>query len=328
MDLGNVQGFLAANTNELDEGLRSLFTEQAPAALYDSVRLVLSSEGKRFRPHLVYCASDMFAGDRNIAARVALAMEVFHIFTLVHDDIMDHSDTRRGKPTIHVTWDEPTAILAGDLLLGKASELLLALPDHHLRTGLGHFAETITVLCEGQVRDMEFESRSDVTLDEYLFMIGQKTSALLQTSLVLGALSGQAKNEDLALLKELGHHLGQAFQIQDDLLDLVSTSASWGKPIGGDLLSGKKAFLLLEALRLEADDKAGYFHRLVSNGGAQPNELEEARVLMEKMGVLETARSSVIFHSEMAHSLLEKCPKSMGQAALVFLTKSMSERSH
>ena len=316
------------NTKELEEGLTCLFNEQAPAALYDSVRHVLSSEGKRFRPHLVYCASDMFGGDRQIAARVAQAMEVFHIFTLVHDDIMDHSDTRRGKPTIHITWDEPTAILAGDLLLGKASELLLALPDQNLRAGLGHFAETIRILCEGQVRDMEFENRSNVTLDEYLFMIGQKTSALLQTSLVLGAMTGQARTADIDLLKALGHHLGQAFQIQDDLLDLASTSSSWGKPIGGDLLSGKKAFLLLEALRLEGNDTDGYFHRLVSRGGARPNEIDEARKLMDRMGVLETTRSSVIFHSEMAQSLLEKCPQSIGKEALVSLTESMSQRSH
>ena len=299
-----------------------------PARLYDPTRYILEGRGKRFRPQLVLSSADLFGGNREVALKAAVAVEIFHIFTLVHDDIMDQSPTRRGRDTIHIRWDEPTAILTGDYLLGRTMEELLAFPDHRLRDAMMVFTDTVRQLCEGQIRDMAFEDRQDVTLAEYLQMIDQKTSALLECSLVLGGLSGKASTDDLRTLKEIGHHLGRAFQIQDDLLDLIASSDSWGKPVGGDLMAAKKTWLLLHALESQPGPDRTWFEMLVRNGGATEAEIPEARRRMEALGVLESARSAVLFHSDSAASRIASLPNGIGRDALDALTKKMQVRLH
>lgn len=296
-----------------------------PAGLYGPAAYILAGQGKRFRPHLVLAAQDMFGGEREVALKAAVAVEVFHIFTLVHDDIMDKSPTRRGRDTIHVKWDEPTAILTGDYLLGKTVSLLLAYPDQTLRSALEYFTDTIRKLCEGQVRDMAFEMRDDVTLEEYLVMIDQKTSALLECSLVLGGMTGDAAPDQLETLEQIGHHLGRAFQIQDDLLDVTADSAQWGKPVGGDLMAAKKTWMLLSALAAE-DPSDAWFKAMADRGGARKEDVPEARSRMEAMGVVESARDAVIFHSEHAIRLIESLPAGDGRSILVALTRKMQER--
>lgn len=328
MEKATVLEFLQKNAEDIEQRLASVELRKEPLGLYDAVKHVLESPGKRLRPQLVMAASDIFGGDRAVATEVAVAMEIFHIFTLVHDDIMDRSSSRRGHPTIHVKWDEPTAILAGDYLLGRASELLLALPDTVLRAGLARFGDTVRALCEGQIRDMEFESRSDVELSEYLSMIDQKTSALLGTSLVLGAMTGTSSTDFLSRMDEIGHHLGQAFQIQDDLLDLTASSAKWGKPLGGDLISGKKAFLLLQALKVERETGKTYFHQLGAAGGITLDELPTATSILKEMGVLESAEKAVLFHSKQAELLCSSLPSSTGRNALIALIEKMAVRKH
>ena len=299
-----------------------------PLRLYDPARYILEGKGKRFRPQLVLAASASFGGDRAVALKAAAAVEVFHIFTLVHDDIMDRSDTRRGRDTIHVKWDEPTAILTGDYLLGKSMDLLLSFPDDRLRHVLTYFSDTIRLLCEGQVRDMAFETRSDVTLEEYVQMIDEKTSALLQCSLVLGGLSGEARKVDIEKLSSIGHHLGQAFQIQDDFLDLMTDSEQWGKPIGGDLMSGKKTYLVLKAVEQEALRSESWFSDAMKRGGVPARLIPEARDRMHDLGVTETTRSAVIFHSGEAKRLIDELPEGIGRASLVALTHKMQQRLH
>ncbi|MDA1028782.1 MAG: polyprenyl synthetase family protein [Bacteroidetes bacterium] len=328
MEKTTVLEFLQKNTEDIEQRLASVELRREPLGLYDAVKHVLESPGKRLRPQLALAASDIFGGSRAVAIEVAVAMEIFHIFTLVHDDIMDRSDSRRGHPTIHVKWDEPTAILAGDFLLGRASELILALPDSVLRLGLVRFGETVRALCEGQIRDMEFESRSDVELSEYLGMIDQKTSALLSTSLVLGAMTGTSSNDYFSRMDEIGHHLGQAFQIQDDLLDLTASSANWGKPLGGDLVSGKKTFLLIQALKVERETGKSYFHQVCADGGLRPDELPRATAILKEMGVLESAEKAVLFHSKQAELLCCSLPASTGRNALVALIDKMAVRKH
>jgi len=328
MEKTTVLEFLQKNVEDVENRLATAEIPRDPAGLYDAVTYVLQSPGKRLRPQLVMAAAEMFGGSRRIAIEVGAAVEIFHIFTLVHDDIMDRSDSRRGRQTIHIRWDEPTAILAGDYLLGRASELLLALPDATLRQGLARFGETVRALCEGQIRDMSFESEKDVKLDDYLQMIDQKTSALLSTSLVLGALTGNASADDVSLLNQIGHHLGQAFQIQDDLLDLTASSSGWGKPVGGDLVAGKKTFLLLNALEIERATGADYFHQVISRGGLDEGEIEMAQSLLTEMGVLESAEKAVLLHSNQAGNLCNSLPHSMGKQALVSLIKKMAVRIH
>lgn len=298
-----------------------------PDRLYAPAKYILAGKGKRFRPHLVLSSSAVFGGDRDVAMKAAAAVEVFHIFTLVHDDIMDHADTRRGRETIHLKWDEPTAILTGDYLFGKTVELLLAFPDARLRSAVALLSETVRHLCEGQVRDMAFEERDDVTLDEYLVMIDQKTSALLECSLMLGGMTGTATDADLASLQQIGHHLGRAFQIQDDLLDLTAESDQWGKPVGGDLMAAKKTWLLLNALASQ-DEHSAWFAAMVERGGAQPEEIDEARSRMEVMGIIESAREAVIFHSGEAMNRIDALPSGVGQDSLAALTRKMQKRLH
>jgi len=307
--------------------LASVVTRIDPDRLYAPAKYILAGKGKRFRPHLVLSASASFDGDRHVALKAAAAVEVFHIFTLVHDDIMDRADTRRGRETIHLKWDEPTAILTGDYLFGKTIELLLAFPEPRLRQAISLLAETVRHLCEGQVRDMAFEERDDVTLEEYLVMIDQKTSALLECSLMLGGLSGSATEDDLANLKQIGHHLGRAFQIQDDLLDLIAESEQWGKPVGGDLMAAKKTWLLLNALA-GSGEHSEWFERMLARGGARAEEINEARRRMEAMGIIESAREAVIFHSGEAMNLILTLPSGDGQDSLVALTQKMQQRLH
>ena len=328
MEKTTVLEFLQQNSHDVDDALSSSELSRDPYTLYDSVVHVLGGRGKRLRPQLVLAASNVFGGDREAAIQVALAMEVFHIFTLVHDDIMDNADERRGLATIHVQWDEPTAILAGDYLLGRASELLLALPDSNLRSGLVRFSNTVRELCEGQIRDMDFEKRSDVTLEEYLHMVDQKTSALLKSSLVLGALTGTPNLADLVRLDSIGFHLGRAFQIQDDLLDIVSESHDWGKPVGGDFIAGKKAFLMLEAIRLESRSEATFFSDIAKRGGVDATEIPNVRTKLDNLGVLDIAQKTVRFHSAEASRLAEELPRGLGRDALLALVDKMAVRKH
>lgn len=299
-----------------------------PSGLYDPARYILEGKGKRFRPQLVLSAADLFKGDRQVALQAAAAVEIFHIFTLVHDDIMDKSPTRRGRDTIHVRWDEPTAILTGDFLLGRTMEILMAYPDHRLRAAMAVFTDTVRQLCEGQIRDMSFETRDDVSLEEYLLMIDQKTSALLECSLVLGGLCGEASDADLAMLREIGHHLGRAFQIQDDYLDLMATSDAWGKPVGGDLMAAKKTWLLLQALETSAGPDRDWFVDLVQKGGATAEEIPDARHRMEALGVIDSARDAVLFHSDSAARRIASLPAGTGREALLVLTQKMQQRLH
>lgn len=323
----NIARFLSENADAFEAELASVIDRADPDRLYAPASYILAGKGKRFRPHLVLAAQAIFEGDRTVALKAAAAVEVFHIFTLVHDDIMDRSSTRRGRDTIHVKWDEPTAILTGDYLLGKTVELLLAYPDSSLRPALAFFTDTVRKLCEGQVRDMAFEERDDVTVDEYLVMIDQKTSALLECSLVLGGMTGKASASDLDSLQLIGHHLGRAFQIQDDLLDLTADSDKWGKPVGGDLMAAKKTWLLLHALTSDSDHSK-WFESLVADGGASEDEIPEARQRMEEMGIVESAREAVIFHSDEALELIRSLPEGVGRDSLASLTLKMQKRLH
>ncbi len=233
---------------QVEAGLAALFPQAAPAALYEPARYVLAGGGKRLRPVLLLLAARACGASTADALPAALAVEVFHNFTLVHDDIMDGADTRRARPTVHRRWNEPVAILSGDLMLGEAYRLLAQTPRGDLRGLLACFSTMVEKLCEGQTLDMDFETRADVSVEAYQDMIARKTGALVEACLELGGRIGGADGETLEALRSIGYHIGQAFQMQDDLLDLVADDAAWGKPIGGDLVEGKKTFLLLRAI--------------------------------------------------------------------------------
>ncbi|WP_409013447.1 polyprenyl synthetase family protein [Dyadobacter sp. CY351] len=228
-----------------------------PAELYEPIRYIMSLGGKRFRPLLTLLVASIYSDQWDNAVKPAMAVEVFHNFTLMHDDIMDQAPLRRGKPTVHEKWNANTAILSGDVMLIKAYDLLLDIPAEKLRRVLERFNKTAAEVCEGQQLDMNFETRWDVTEEEYLGMIRLKTSVLLGFALELGGIIGGADEESIQLLYSAGENMGIGFQLKDDLLDVYGDPDKFGKQVGGDIISNKKTFLLIEALsKADQESKA------------------------------------------------------------------------
>jgi len=319
---------LSALRKKIDAELTKLELGDQPAQLYDAVRYVLGGKGKRIRPVTVLLTSDIFGGDRVMTLPVAVAMEVFHNFTLVHDDILDRSKFRRGRETVQVKWDEATAILTGDFLIGLSAQLLSRADAAILPDLIRVYCDTMTALCEGQAQDMLFESADEVTVAEYLAMIEKKTGALFQSCLVLGGLCGGAGADELDRLKQIGWHLGRAFQIQDDLLDVTASDPKWGKPIGNDLISGKKTILLLDSIERAEGENLAFFLSALRPGGITEENVPLAREKMEALGVLEAAKASVIFHSDQALQFVEELPESRSRDTFEFLIREMRGRVH
>lgn len=232
-----------------------------PKSLYEPITYILSLGGKRIRPALVLMAYNLYREDVEKAIRPAIGLEVFHNFTLLHDDLMDQADKRRNKPTVHKVWNANTAILSGDAMLIAAYQLIGETAPEHLKEVLDLFTRTALEICGGQQYDMEFESRMDVSEEEYLEMIRLKTAVLLACSLKTGAILGRASQEDAENLYRFGINIGLAFQLQDDLLDVYGDTKTFGKNIGGDILCNKKTFLLINALRrAEGEQKVQLEH--------------------------------------------------------------------
>lgn len=234
----------------ITEAVNKLPFPTHPAALYEPIGYILSLGGKRLRPALLLMACDLFGGDAEAAISPALAIEVFHNFTLMHDDIMDNAPLRRGRATVHERWNKNVGILSGDVMLVESYKLMMQVQESLLRPVLDIFNTTAVGVCEGQQLDMEFEERNNVGIAEYLNMIRLKTAVLLGGALKIGALIGGADNKDAELLCSFGEHLGIAFQLQDDILDVYGDPEKFGKQVGGDIISNKKTYLLLKAFEL------------------------------------------------------------------------------
>ena len=236
----------------IEEALARLTFDQPPRSLFDPITYTLSLGGKRIRPALALMACDLFGGKNEDVLQPALGLEVFHNFTLLHDDLMDEADRRRNKPTVHKLWNPNVAILSGDAMLICAYQLVAKANDKAI---LELFSRTALEICAGQQYDMEFESRSDVTEEEYLEMIRLKTAVLLACALKVGAMIGGASTADADALYDYGIHIGLAFQLQDDLLDVYGDPKTFGKNIGGDILCNKKTFLLINALSVASEEQ-------------------------------------------------------------------------
>lgn len=219
-----------------------------PQGLYDPVTYVLSMGGKRLRPILMLMAYNLYKEQVSDIFDPATGIEIYHNYTLLHDDLMDRADRRRGKPTVHKVWNDNTAILSGDAMLVLAYQYMAQVPAEHLKEIMDLFSLTALEICEGQQMDMDFEQRMDVNEEEYLEMIRLKTSVLLASSLKIGAILGGASSEDANALYNFGINMGMAFQLKDDFLDVYGDTSTFGKNIGGDILCNKKTYLLIKAL--------------------------------------------------------------------------------
>lgn len=242
-------------TKQIEETIERINFEVNPKTLYSPIEYILSLGGKRIRPLLTLMAANLFSDNIEGALDSAIGIEVFHNFTLLHDDLMDKSDLRRGKETVHKKWDSNTAILSGDAMLIEAYKYISKVSHQHLPETLSLFNQTAMEVCQGQQYDMDFESRTDVTVEEYIEMIRLKTAVLLACSLQIGAMVANASKEDAKHLYDFGINIGLAFQLKDDLLDVYGDSGRFGKPIGGDILNNKKTFLLIKAYQLSNEEQ-------------------------------------------------------------------------
>lgn len=243
-----------------------------PAELYEPISYLMELGGKRMRPVLVLHSTELFGGDIFKALDAAIGIELFHNFTLMHDDIMDKAPLRRGKATVHVKWNESAAILSGDVMFVEAYKLMIKVDDRILREVLDVFSDTASGVCQGQQADMNFERRDNVSIEEYLHMIRQKTAVLVAGSMQIGALIGGAEKKEARLLYEFGVNLGLAFQLQDDILDVYGNPAIFGKQVGGDILSNKKTFMLIKAKELAQEEVAADLDQWMNNSSTLPAE--------------------------------------------------------
>jgi geranylgeranyl diphosphate synthase type II len=265
-----------------------------PAGLYDPITYTLNLGGKRIRPLLVLAGCDLFNGNLEQAKPAAIAIELFHNFTLLHDDIMDRAPLRRGKETVYKKWNTNVAILSGDTMFALACEYLSRSNPDVLARSLAEFTRTARMVCEGQQYDMNFESRQTVTIGEYLEMIRLKTAVLIGCSLKLGAILAKAPIAESDKLYSFGEDMGMAFQLQDDLLDVFGDEKKFGKEIGGDILSGKKTFLLLKAFNMAGDKERSELDRCFSSQSIPPDE-KISRVIRvyESLKIREITREEI-----------------------------------
>mgnify|MGYP006289571557 FL=1 len=274
----------------IEKHLKTMHLPDEPADLYDPVRYILSIGGKRIRPALVLMGCDLFAGAVESALHPAVAVEVFHNFTLLHDDIMDRSELRRGHPTVHTRWDGNVAILSGDVMSILASRFINEAPGAVLHTVHDIFTRTAMQVCEGQQFDMEFENRITVSEDEYIRMIELKTAVLIAASLKIGAILGGASNKDAEDLYKFGRNLGIAFQLQDDLLDTYGKPELIGKKPGMDIVDNKKTFLMIRALEKASGDQEKTLMKWLEAKDFDPDE--KVRSVVEIFDTLDIYRET------------------------------------
>lgn len=279
-----------------------------PSTLYDPLEEFLSNSGKRIRPILCLMGNELFGDIHEDAYHIAAAVELFHNFSLVHDDIMDKAPLRRGKPTVHSVHGEPTALLGGDVMMVVAYDYINKINSKYIKDVLRLFNKTAKEVCEGQQLDMDFETADSVSMDNYIEMIEQKTSVLLAASLQLGAIVGGASENNQNHIYEFGRNLGIAFQIQDDYLDAFGDPEKFGKQVGGDIKSNKKTFLMLHALETAKGDLLLKLNNAIANN--PEDKVEQVLSVFKECGIDEWA-------SKLKESYLEKALKSLEDIAVM-----------
>lgn len=288
----------------IEKTLRDLsFPGGSLAGLYEPVSYSLSAGGKRLRPSLTLMAADAFGGAASEAESAATGLEMFHNFTLLHDDVMDDSDMRRGRPSVHARWDVNTAILSGDTMLTLATQCVSQVDDSILRRVLDTFNEMALRVYEGQRLDMDFETSDNVEIADYIRMISDKTGALLGAAARIGALIGGASDADASRMAEYGVMLGLAFQIQDDWLDVFGDSMTFGKPIGGDINNNKKSFLLLTALATGTPDVEALREAMKLPSG--PTKVKIVTRIYERLDMTRHCREAIASYSAKALAALK-----------------------
>lgn len=289
------------------EQVEKMNIKATPAGLYDPIRYVLSMGGKRLRPVLMLMAYNLYREDIERIVPLALGLETYHNYTLLHDDLMDHADMRRGHLTVHKKWNENTAILSGDSMLVLAYSMMQQAPAEHLAAVLDLFTRTALEIGEGQQYDIDFVERNDVTEDEYIEMIRLKTSVLLACALKIGALTGGAEAKDADLLYQFGEKVGLAFQLQDDYLDVYGDPEKFGKKIGGDILCNKKTYMLIKAFELADEEQRRILKSWIDcKSYVEEEKISSVRSIYDAVGVPGCCNKKINAYFEEALQLLEK----------------------
>jgi geranylgeranyl diphosphate synthase type II len=284
------------------------FHRNVPSELYDPVQYIMHLGGKRLRPAMAMMGYELFREDLEKALPVAMAVEVFHNFSLVHDDIMDEAAVRRGKPTVHKQFGDNAAILSGDVMLVLAGQMITDLEETALIAPLMRiFNRAAIEVCEGQQMDMNFETRQDVSIPEYIKMIGLKTAALLAASLEMGTVTAGASKEDVQNVYDFGYQIGIAFQLQDDILDTFGDPEVFGKKIGGDIVQNKKTFLILKAMEVAGEEQKERLEELMNTSTQNEKEkIEEVTALLKSLNIPALAEAEKNKYKKLAFDSLDK----------------------
>jgi geranylgeranyl diphosphate synthase type II len=304
----------------LEERIQSISFERPPAELYNPITYTLQGNGKRIRPILTLIACQMFSEKFDDAIDAAIGFEVFHNFTLLHDDIMDNAPVRRGMPTVHKKWNANTAILSGDAMMIEAYKFFCRTPASSLGLVLDLFSDTALAVCEGQMLDMQFETQEQVSESDYLEMIRLKTAVLLAASLKTGAIIGGASDADAKRLYMFGINLGLAFQLKDDWLDTFGNAQNFGKKIGGDIVENKKTYLLIKALeQASGDEKKELTSWLQKKEFSESEKIASVKQVFEKLKIDEITQNKVEEYSDKAFEYLKEVEVSKDRKVILEL---------
>ena len=312
---------------DINHEIAKLNWEREPKGLYAPIAYTMAAGGKRVRPQLAMIACGIFGGNEQEVAPAAMALEVFHNFTLLHDDVMDKAEVRRGRPTVHIQWNENIAILSGDQMMIEAYKLLAEVPESKLHKVLRLFNKMATEICEGQQYDVDFESQEHVTIEEYLKMIRLKTSVLLATALQIGSYLAGANEAQQEALYQFGINVGLAFQIQDDILDVWGDPKTFGKAVGGDISCNKKTYVYLTAQKLADDELTEELHQWYGSVLDDNTEkIAAVKGIFEQLNVRAACEAVVEDYTQKALLILDTLPQNAATEQLRQLANKLNTR--
>ncbi len=312
----------------IEQSINEIRYPTYPASLYEPISYIMSLGGKRIRPTMLLMVVDLFNGDIAAAIPAALAIETFHNFTLVHDDIMDNAPLRRGQQTVHERWGANTAILSGDVMMVEANKHLTRVDVDILKPALDAFNATAQGVCEGQQLDMEFETRNDVRIPEYIDMIRLKTAVLLGGAMKLGAIVSKASHEHADLIYQFGENLGIAFQLQDDILDVYGDPLKFGKQVGGDIISDKKTYLRLKLQELATDETLTVLTQM-STDRDQSVKVTRVTSLYDQYSIREQAEEMMKEYLDKAFKAIDKIDvDTVRKAELISIAHQLMNREY
>jgi geranylgeranyl diphosphate synthase type I len=322
----------AEKVNRFLEGVVEL--EREPKMLYQAARHIIDAGGKRLRPYLVLKSCKLVGGNEEDAIPTASALELLHTFTLIHDDIIDEDEKRRGLPTVHAQWGVPTAIVTGDLLFAKVYETITKftdskrVPPKRILQVLKDISEATVAICEGQTLDMMFERKEAVSEDEYFKMIQAKTAALFETSARCGGILGGAKKSQVESLGRYGHYAGVAFQLIDDVLGLTADEKALGKPVGSDIREGKRTLIIVHALKHASENQRKKILETLGNRSASAQRIQEIIDLVSSLGSINYAEEKAKGYIEKSKKALASLPATQDREDLISLAELIFARKY